>query len=153
MTLPAPHILESPRLPALYAAILRYAGVPTPPKSTTDHFTVRSGAEPPGLLAALLEEAMLDDAAEAVGGGGWPGSLSVVAGFGSSCPNADALRGAARAGSGAVQLFAVERHDEDGRLRKVTWVAVPEEEPPATGVYRAAMLRVDVGGEPARQWQ
>jgi hypothetical protein len=77
-------ILESPRLPALYAAVLRYAGVATPPESTTDHFTVRSGAEPPG----LLEEAMFDEAV-----GGWPGSLSVAAGFGSSCPNADALRG------------------------------------------------------------
>jgi hypothetical protein len=41
-----------------------------------------------------------------------------------------------------VLAFAVERRDARGRLLGVTWVAVPEEEPPPTGEFRAEVLRV-----------
>ena len=140
--------LEAPRLPELYRLICRYAGLPLPPAVTEDRFVVRSGDTPSELLAMVLEEAFVEDGAEVLI---WPagaavdvahlppGQLVVRPGFESPCPDVDALRGVV--GGGPVMLFAVERRDAEGRLRGVTWAAVPEEEPPATVPFRAAVVR------------
>lgn len=146
----SPEVLHAPTLPRLYRRVCRYAGVPVPPAPAPDElFVLRSGAEPPDLLAKLLEEAFVDDEAEVPV---WrdgdvpdyhglrPGGLAVQFGFEAPCP--DGLGRLAVPGGGRTLVFAVERRDVDGRVLGVTWVAVPEDEPPPTGEFRAAVLRL-----------
>ena len=141
-------VLEAPRLPELYRLICRYTGLPLPPAVAEDRFVVRSGDTPPELLAMVLEEAFVEDEAEVlICPSGEvldvahlpPGQLVVRPGFESPCPDGAALCGSV--GGGPVMLFAVERRDAEGRLRGVTWAAVPEEEPPPTVPFRAAVAR------------
>jgi hypothetical protein len=62
-----PDVLQAPRLPALYREVFRYAGLPLAPESApAERFVLRCGEQPPGLFAALLEEAFLEDEAEVV---------------------------------------------------------------------------------------
>jgi len=149
-----PHILEALRLSDLYRQVCRYAGVPLPPApAAEDRFILRTGAEPPGLFARLLEEAFAEGGTEflvrlrEVGPDGCPpvaGQILVCSGFASACP-AEELRRAARPGGGPLLLFAMERRDAECRLLDVTWAAVPEEEPPPEAGFRAAVLRCEVG--------
>jgi hypothetical protein len=146
-----PQIIEAPRLPELYRAVCRYAGVPQPPAAAgEERFVFRSGSEPPGLLAGLLEEGLVDDQAEALPGGPAEtvatdrlaaGQVVVGEGFDIPCPAAEELGWAASPAGGRVLLFAVERLDAAGALLGVTWAAVPYEEPPAGAPFRAAVLR------------
>jgi hypothetical protein len=52
--------------------------------------------------------------------------------------------------AGPSLLFSVERRDETGRLLGVTWAAVPEEEPPPQGRYRAAVRSFESDATPAQ---
>jgi hypothetical protein len=140
-------VLHAPTLPSLYRRVCRRAGVPVPPAALDERFVLRSGAEPPDLLAKLLEEAFVDDEAavpvwragdEPDYRGLGPGGLAVRAGFEAPCP--DGLGRLADPGGGRTQAFAVERRDARGRPLGVTWVAVAEEEPPPTGEFRAVVL-------------
>lgn len=146
-----PEVLHAPTLPGLYRRVFRYAGVPVPPAAAPDErYVLRSGAEPPDLLAKLLEEAFVDDEAKVPV---WregdapdyhglrPGGLAVKSGFETPWP--DGLGRHADPGGGRALSFAVERRDADGRLLGVTWVAVPEDEPSPTVEFRAAVLRLN----------
>lgn len=143
----APDILEAARLPALCRGVCLYAGLPIPPATAPEWFVARSGAEPPGLLARLLAEGLAEDGVEIHApseeepGADMPEQprVAVWPGFATPCPDAEGLRRAVAPGGGAALLFAVERHDELGRLLGVTWAAVPEEEPPPQGRFRAAV--------------
>jgi hypothetical protein len=153
-------VLTDPRLPGLYRKVWAFAGIPAPlSHATPERFVVRSGAEPPALFAELLEEALVEDAAEvtvwqdgavadyaALGDGG----LAVQAGAGMACPFEPEMRAAA--GPGLALVFAVERRGADGRLLAVTWAAVPEGEPPPTAVLKAAVISVDSSGLGAATW-
>ena len=144
-----PDVLEAPLLPALYRAVFLYAGLPVPPDSArSECFVLRSGDQPPGLFAALLEEALVEDEAEVEVRADppalrHPGQVVVVPGFEAPCPMADELRRAVCPGGGPVLLFAVERRGAGGRLLAVTWAAVPEEEPGPEEVFQAAVARWD----------
>lgn len=155
MTSTGPEILHARRLPGLCRAICRHAGVPLPPAAPPDgeRFVFRSGREPPELLATLLEEALLEDGAEALAAppadlpvtrGAGPGPVEVQTGFDSPCPVAGELLAAACPDGGTAMLIAVERRDADGRLLELTWAAVPEAEPPPEASFRAAVLRIHV---------
>ena len=152
MTHGAPRLLEALRLPELYRLVWVHSGLPLPPAPGGERFVVRCGAEPPGLFAALLAEAVTEDeAAVAV----WPadvepdyrspppGGIAVRPGLGPHREAADAVREAMQPSAGRVLLFAVERRDAEGRTLGVTWAAVSEEEPPSQEPYRAAVLRLD----------
>lgn len=143
-----PEVLHAPTLPGLCRRVCRYAGVPVPPAISDERFVLRSDGEPPDLLAKLLEEAFVEDEAVVTV---WrtgdapdysalkPGGLAVRSGFEVTFP--DGVRRLAAQGGSRELMFAVERRDARGRLLGVTWVAVPEEEPPPTGEFRAAVLR------------
>jgi len=147
-----PHVLEALRLPDLYRQVCRYAGVPLPPApAAEDRFILRTGAEPPGLFARLLEEAFAEGGTEFLvrmgddPSDGCPpaaGQILVCPGFASACP-AEELKQAARQGGEPLLLFAVERRNAECRLLDVTWAAVPEEEPPPEVGFRAAVLRCE----------
>lgn len=145
--------VEALRLPGLLRAICGLAGVPVLPgqRGAGDAFVLRTGPEPPGLFADLLEEALLDDAAEAEAppdGGGRghhtpaAGHIAVEAGYGGPCPDAEGLARAAAPDGGRVLLFAVERREAgaEGHLLGVTWAALPDGEPAPTAPLRAAVL-------------
>src|SRR5262245_41551293 len=118
-----PDVLEAARLPALCRGVCLYAGLPLPPVAPrTARFVVRSGTEPPELLAKLLEEAFVDDGIEVQSlpedDSPEPGGsrrVVVRGGFTAPCPVADELRRAAAPDGGPVLLFAVERYDGSGR--------------------------------------
>jgi hypothetical protein len=153
-----PVVLQDLRLPGLYRRVCRFAGIPLSPSAGRDErFVLRSGPEPPDILAKVLEEAVVEDEAEVViwrpgeepdYGALGSGGLAVRAGFDAPCPDPDGLCRAAAPGGGRVLVFAVERRDAGGRLAGVTWVAVPDEEPPPTAEFRAAVLRLDAGEQP-----
>ena len=92
-----PQLLHAPTLPGLYREVFRHAGVPVSPTPTPDErFVLRSGDEPPDLLAKLLEEAVVDDEAEVTvwwdGAepdyqGLGPGGLAVRSGFETPLPS------------------------------------------------------------------
>jgi hypothetical protein len=156
---PPPDLLEAPRLPALCRGVCLYAGLPLPPAtSSPKRFVVRSGSEPPELLVRLLEEGLGEDeievctdlTAEATGiPATGPARVVVRPGHAAPCPDLEELRQAVAAGDGPVLVFAVEHHDETGRLLGVTWAAVPEEEPPPQGRFRAAVRSYDYDPPPA----
>ena len=155
MTPAAPEILESMRPPALDAAVLRYAGVPAPPESSTDHFTQLVGPEPhEACWRRLLEEA----AARRRGRGRrewrriWEpqrrSRLQLVA-----LP-VRGRRPSARRGPTArpVYQLAVELPAiSEGLLRSTTRAAVPGGRAARDrGVSARGRVRLDVDGEPAR---
>jgi hypothetical protein len=155
-----PVVLEAPRLPALCRLVCRYAGIPASfPPGSEEWFVLRSGGEPPDFFAKLLEEAVLDDEAEAEvyrspgapdGRLPGPGQVTVQSGFVSPCPVDEQLRRAVRADGGRMLVFAVERRDAGGRLLGVTWVGLPEEEPPPEAPFRAAVVRAPCSKDAAR---
>lgn len=147
MSHPGPDILEAARLSTLCRGVCLYAGLPLPPATAPgQRFVVRSGAEPPELLAKLMEEGFIDDGIDVCNGDPQtecdPASsrvrVFVLRGFGGACPAVEELLRAVDS-AGPALLFAVERRDEAGRLLGVTWAAVPEEEPSPQGRYRAAV--------------
>jgi hypothetical protein len=162
MTASAPEVLEALRLPELCRRVCLHAGLAFPPASTSsERFVLRTGAEPSGLFAKLLEEAFLEDEAEVLV---WsaddrpdfqalpPGHVAVRPGFDAPCPVAEELRRAVRPDGGRVILFAVELRDGQGRLLALTWAAIPEEEPPSKEGFRAAVYGPLTGGQgPAHQ--
>jgi hypothetical protein len=139
-----PRILEAQRLPELLREVCRHAGMPLPPDSApTTAFVVRAGAEPPGFFRDLLEEALVEDAAEVAV---WraddppsPGHVAVRPGFDGPCPTSG-LRAALGTDDGKLLLFAIERRDAASRLLGVTWAAVPEGEPAPLARFRAAVV-------------
>lgn len=147
-------VLTDLRLPGLYRQITRYAGLPVPPEPARgERFVVRSGTTPPTVLALLLEEVLVDDEAEVVVwqpadppdyAGLGDGGVAVRPGFDAACPDPEGLRAAA--GPGPALVFAIERRAAEGWLLGVTWVALPEGEPPPEEGFRAAVLRADVTG-------
>jgi len=142
-----PEVLEAPRLPELCRQVCLRSGMPVSPAAgPAERFVLRSGAEPPEFFAKLLEEAALDDEAEAAVGEPdrlrpGPGQVAVQTGFDSPCPVDEELRRAVRSGSGRVMVFAIERRDTAGRLLGLTWVGLPEDEPLPEAPFRAAVLR------------
>jgi hypothetical protein len=146
-----PEVLHAPTLPSLCRRVCRHAGVPVPPAISDERFVLRSGSEPPDIFAKLLEEAFVEDEAavpvwregdEPDYRGLVPGGVAVRSGFDVPYPDGWRYPGL---GGGREMSFAVERRDAGGRLLGVTGVAVPEEEPPPTGEYRAAVLRSSAG--------
>jgi hypothetical protein len=149
-----PDILSAARLPALCRGVCLYAGLPLPPATSAERFVVRSGTEPPELLVRLLEEGFVEDEVEvrtSIPGTDIVGEarVTVEPGYTSPCPDVEGLRQALAEG-GPVLLFAVERRDTEGRLLGVTWAAVPEEEPPPKGCFRAAVRSYE-GGPASRE--
>lgn len=147
MSPPGPDILEAARLSTLCRGVCLYAGLPLPPATAPgQRFVVRSGAEPPELLAKLMEEGFVDDGVDVCNGdpqtqcdpADSTAQVFVIPGFGPPCPNVEALLGAVDS-AGRALLFCVERRDDAGRLLGVTWAAVPEEEPSPQGRFRAAV--------------
>jgi hypothetical protein len=138
-----PDLLEAARLPTLYRQIFLYAGLRPPPGPPSgERFVLRCGDQPPGLFAALLEEAFVDDEAEVFcQPDDAPGQVVVRPGLPSPCPAAEGLKCAAGAGGAPLLVFAVERRDAGGRLLGVTWAAVPEGEPDPPAPLRAAVAR------------
>jgi hypothetical protein len=140
-----PDLLRAQRLPALLRGVCLYAGLPLPPATAgRECFVVRSGTEPPDLAARLLGEGLLDDGIEvraepAADAAPVPGQVVVCGGHAGICPDADELRRAVAPGGEPVLMFAIERRDRAGRVLGVTWAAVPEEEPPPQGDFRAAV--------------
>jgi hypothetical protein len=149
VTQAVPDLLEAQRLPALCRGVCLYAGLPLPPATAgREWFVVRTGAEPPELLARLLAEGLVDDgfevlaeqtADEPAAQPPIPGLVVVRPGHAAACPDGEELRRAVAPGGGPVLVFAVERRDLAGRLLGVTWAAVPEEEPPPQAYFRAAI--------------
>jgi len=144
MPVTGPDVLEAVRLPALCRGVCLYAGLPLPPAMSAERFVARSGTEPPELLVRLLQEGLVEDGVEVRTG--IPGTdivgqgrVTVEPGYGTPCPDAEELCRAIDDRNGPVMLFAVERRDDAGRLLGVTWAAVPEEEPPPQGHFRAAV--------------
>lgn len=158
MTHTAPDILEVSRLPALCRGVCLYAGLPLPSAtSSSERFVVRSGTEPPGLLARLLREGLADDGIDVhddtADGESDPevtgrARVLIRPGFAAPCPEAAILRKALAVGDGAVLLFAVERRNPAGRLLGVTWAAVPEEEPLPRERFRAAVRSCECDPSP-----
>src|SRR5262245_28294724 len=97
-----PSVLQALRLPELYRAVCRFAGLaPNLPPGSGQRFTFRCGAESPQLYCKLLEEAFVEDGAEIVifqptDGRDClklpPGQVIVQPGFDAPCPDAETLR-------------------------------------------------------------
>src|SRR5438874_8508526 len=106
-----PDVLQAARLPALYRQIFLYAGLPLAPGPPWgERFVLRCGDQPPGLFAALLEEAFVEDEAEV---GVWqgadpPGQVVVRPGLPSPGPVAEGLKRAAGPEGAPLLVFAVE---------------------------------------------
>ncbi|MCI0457919.1 MAG: cytochrome P450 [Gemmataceae bacterium] len=137
MTWRAPQALTAARLSDLCRVVLEFASVPTSTEQTTaDRFVVRSGPEPPELLAKLLQEGTAEDAPEfptysadeeidaAVLA---PGETVVQEGYRVPGPIPADLWQSVR--GGRVLLFAIERHAPDGAIVSVLWVALSDEPP------------------------
>ena len=146
---PSPDLLEATRLPALCRGVCLYAGLPLPPAHpSAKRFIVRTGKEPPKLLARLLEEGLLDDgieirtfpnADEVDTSIGEQGQIIIRPGYSAPCPDPEAFRRLVAAKDESMLLFCVEEHDETGRPLSLTWAAIPEEEPEGQGSLRAAV--------------
>src|SRR5689334_17352765 len=114
MNRPAPDVLEAARLPALCRGVCLYAGLSLPPATSWNRFVVRSGAEPPELLARLMAEGLSADGIEVqVGTVGDPadrltaslGRVVVCPGQAQHPPDVAELRSAAAVAGGPVLLF------------------------------------------------
>jgi hypothetical protein len=154
-------MLTAARLPDLYRLVCERAGFPGnagPP--VRDRFVVRSGGEPLGLLAKLLQEALPEDAPElpcytleqpfdprdlA------PGEIVVREGYDLPPPIPEELWQTVRVGR--VLVFAIERYDEHSKLVSVVWAAVSEEPSCAEEPLRAAVARQVLDFPNGATWQ
>jgi hypothetical protein len=148
-------ILTASRLPDLYRLVCDRAGIPaTFGQKISDRFVVRCGAEPPGLIAKLLQEALPEDAPEIpvfpltqpfeprdLG----PGEIVVREGYALPPPIPQELWQNIRVGRNLI--FAIERHGEAGRLLSVVWAAVSEEPPRAEEPLKVAVAREVLDGD------
>lgn len=141
-------MLKAYRLSDLYRMVSERAGLPTSGQATRDRFVVRCGAEPPALLAKLLQEALPAETPEihifsAVEPFNVrklaPGQVVVREGFDFPAPIPQELWANVRVGR--VLIFAVEHYDAQGILHSVVWAAVSEEPPCAEDPLRAAVAR------------
>src|SRR5262249_1188985 len=137
--------------------VVERAGIPSGGETTADRFVVRTGPEPPELLAKLLQEGLdegapeiptfleerpLDpstpDPGEAVvqPGAPVPGPSPL-----DRVPLGQSVRG------GRVLLFAVERWDPAGKVLSVLWAALSDE-PPDQEAPLKAVVAWEVLGRP-----
>ena len=145
----APEVLTAARLSDLCRLVLERAGIlrdaGTPP---ADRFVVRSGPEPPELLAKLLQEALAEEAPEiptlradeeldcaALAAG------AVVVQQGYRVPGPIPLDLWQSVRGGRVLLFAVERRDANGAVLSALWAALSDEPPEQEAPLKAVVAR------------
>jgi hypothetical protein len=146
LTWTPPEVLTAARLSDLCRLVAERAGIPLTGETTADRFIVRSGPEPPELLAKLLQEGLAEDAPEiptlleeesldlaAVA----PGEVAVQQGYRVPGPIPLDLWQAVR--GGRVLLFAVERHDPAGKVVSVLWAALSDEPPDQEAPLKAVV--------------
>jgi hypothetical protein len=153
LTWTPPEALTAARLSDLCRLVVERAGIPNSGQPTADRFIVRSGPEPPELLAKLLQEGLdegapeiptlleeeaLDVAALA------PGGVAVQQGY--SVPGPIPLDLWLSVRGGRVLLFAVERRDPAGKILSVLWAALSDEPPDQEAPLKAVVAWQILGG-------
>jgi hypothetical protein len=146
LTWTPPEALTAARLPDLCRLVAERAGIPLSGETTAERFIVRSGPEPPELLAKLLQEGLPEDAPEiptfleeemldpaALS----PGAVVVQQGYRVPGPIPLDLWLSAR--GGRVVLFAVERRDAAGKVVSVLWAALSDEPPDQEAPLKAVV--------------
>jgi hypothetical protein len=147
LTWTLPEALTAARLSDLCRLVVERAGIPTSVGlATGDRFVVRSGPEPPELLAKLLQEGLAEDAPEI------PtllaneevdpkvlasGTVVVQQGYRAPGPIPLDLWQSVR--GGRVLLFAVERRNAKGALVSVLWAALSDEPPDQEAPLKAVV--------------
>jgi hypothetical protein len=146
MTWSQPEALTAARLSDLCRLVLVRAGIPGDGAPTEERFIVRSGPEPPELLAKLLEEALAEEAPEiptfladeTVDAAALaPGEVVVQQGYRVPGPIPLDLWQSVR--GGRVLLFAVERRGKSGAVRSVLWAALSDEPPDGEAPLKAVV--------------
>ncbi len=149
MTWTQPEALTALRLADLCRLVLERAGITADAGQTGDRFIVRSGPEPPELLAKLLQEGFAEGAPEIPtllpdeeidAAALAPGEVVVQQGYRVPGPIPVDLWQSVR--GGRVLLFAVERRGRTGAVRSVLWTALSDEP-----VDREAPLKAVVAWE------
>jgi hypothetical protein len=149
-----PEALTAARLSDLCRLVVERAGIPGGGRTTADRFVVRSGPEPPELLAKLLQEGLDEGAPEiptfleerpldptTLD----PGEVVVQQGYRVPGPIPLDLWQSVR--GGRVLLFAVERWDPAGKVLSVLWAALSDE-PPDQEAPLKAVVAWEVLGRP-----
>jgi hypothetical protein len=153
LTWTQPEALTAARLADLCRQVVERAGIPTSAREATgDRFVVRSGPEPPELLAKLLQEGLAEDAPEiptllvdqdldlqTLA----PGAVVVQQGYRVPGPIPLDLWQSVR--GGRVLLFAVERRDPKGALVSVLWAALSDEPPDQEAPLKAVVAWEKLG--------
>jgi hypothetical protein len=139
--------LTAARLSDLCRLVLERAGLTgNPGTTTTDRFVVRSGPEPPELLAKLLQEALPEDAPEIPtlladedldAAALPPGAVVVQQGYRAPGPIPLDLWQSVR--GGRVVLFAIERRDAKGAVVSALWAALSDEQPEQEAPLKAVV--------------
>jgi hypothetical protein len=155
LTWTLPEVLTAARLSDLCRLVVERAGIPiSAGEATADRFVVRSGPEPPELLAKLLQEGLAEDAPEIPTlladqevdpGALAPGEVVVQQGYRAPGPIPLDLWQSVR--GGRVLLFAVERRGPKGELVSVLWAALSDE-PPDQEAPLKAVLAWEIIGHP-----
>ena len=146
MTWTPPEALTAARLSDLCRLVLERAGMPVITGQTADKFVVRSGPEPPELLAKLLQEGLAEGAPEIPTvladeevnlATRAPGEVVVQQGYRAPGPIPLDLWQSVR--GGRVLLFAIERRDAKGRLVSALWAALADEPPDQEAPLKAVV--------------
>ncbi len=155
MTWTAPEVVTAARLSDLCRLVMQRAGVAAGADAAGDRFIVRSGPEPPELLAKLLEEGLAEDAPEiptfhedeevSVADLA-PGEVAVQQGYRVPGPIPLDLWQSVR--GGRVLLFAVERRTARGDVRSVLWAALSDEPPDQEAPLKAVVAWEMLGRAP-----
>jgi hypothetical protein len=146
VTWTAPEALTASRLPDLCRLVLERAGIGPAGAASGDRFIVRTGPEPPELLAKLLEEGLPDEAPEiptfyedeeVTVAAMAPGEVAVQQGYRVPGPIPLDLWQSVR--GGRVLLFAVERRSARGVVQSVLWAALSDEPPDQEAPLKAVV--------------
>jgi hypothetical protein len=138
--------LTAARLSDLCRLVLHRAGISPAAEASGDRFIVRSGPEPPELLAKLLQEGLADEAPEIAPfpegeevevAALAPGEVVVQQGYRVPGPIPLDLWQAVR--GGRVLLFAVERRSARGAVQSVLWAALSDEPPDQEAPLKAVV--------------
>jgi hypothetical protein len=146
VTWTAPEALTAARLSDLCRLVLQRAGISPAAAAAGDRFIVRSGPEPPELLAKLLQEGLADEApeiatfdedAEVAAAALAPGEVVVQQGYRVPGPIPLDLWQSVR--GGRVLLLAVERRSARGAVQGVLWAALSDEPPDQEAPLKAVV--------------
>jgi hypothetical protein len=146
VTWTAPEALTAARLSDLCRLVLQRAGIAPAAQAAGDRFIVRSGPEPPELLAKLLLEGLAEGAPEIptfredeeiTAAALAPGEVVVQQGYRVPGPIPLDLWQSVR--GGRVLLFAVERRSARGDVQSVLWAALSDEPPDQEAPLKAVV--------------